>query len=417
MTRLTIGVIADDCTGAADVASLFADEGLEVAVEFGEVTSPPPGDADALVIGLKTRTAPRADAVARSLVAAARLAAAGAQRLYFKYCSTFDSTETGNIGPVLDALTDHVGAAVVVVCPAYPAQGRTVQGRQLLVHGVPLAETSMAQHPLTPMRDSDVVRLLARQTSLPVGAIGGGIVRAGPAAVRAALADHAGAGRRYAVVDATTQGDIEAIAAAIVDAPLASGGAALAAALGTAATQPRPGLRRAALPDGPVAVLAGSCSEATLAQVTEMAAWASTRVITADELADPAATVEAILGWSLARVLAGPILIQSTAAPAELAATQQRFGREGAAAAVETILGRVAAGLAANGVRRIVVAGGDTAGAVVEALRPATYRVAASIEPGIPWLVGEGDRPLAIALKSGNFGRPDLFRTAIGQAA
>ena len=431
-----LGVVADDLTGAADVGSLLAEAGLRVLVEVGDGTRAAAGGviatadrtddaaaamvaADVTVVGLRTRTAPVSTAVEQSLAAAERLLGAGTVRLYSKICSTFDSTPRGNIGPVADALADAVGQDVTVVCPAYPAQGRTVRDRILRVRGVPLAETSMAHHPLTPMRDSDLVRLLAPQTERPVGAIELGVVDRGPEAIRAAVDTAGERGHRYVVIDAEHDAHIEAIAEAIEDDRLAVGGAALAAALGRrsvsrgAAAQTSVEVPGATGARHPGLILAGSVSSATQAQVAH---WSATRPtyrldplagVTADQAAAGA------LRWLDGLDPGTPALVASTTTPAAVAAAQARLGVEAAARWVETVLGAIAAAAVERGVERLVVAGGESSGAVLWALPTRRYLVGPTIEPGVPWLVATDRRTLAVALKSGNFGAPDFFSRAL----
>jgi uncharacterized protein YgbK (DUF1537 family) len=425
VTAPLIGVIADDCTGAADVASLLAEQGLAVTVRFGHEPVDVPERPDAIVVGLKTRTAPVAEAVARSVAVADQLTRAGVGRLYFKYCSTFDSTDEGNIGPVADALADLHGVEGVVICPAYPAQGRTVEDGELRVHGIPLAQTAMGSHPLTPMTDSNVVRLLARQTPNLVGSIPRTTVAAGADALAVELDRQARARTRHVVVDAVTDAEIGSIAAAVRDAPLVTGGAALAAAIAAAA---RPegevaaaGARERPLApshDGSAVVLAGSCSEATRAQVAEMLGWAPGYRIPAlpGEPGD-VPDIDGIAAWAAPRLSNGPVLIHSCTDPTDVAEAQRRVGRAAASAAVESIFAETAVRLVEAGVRRLVIAGGETSGAVVEALPPSAYRVGRTIEPGVPWLHSTRDPGLALALKSGNFGSPDFFRAALDAAA
>ncbi len=228
---MLLGCIADDLTGATDLSLMLTKEGLRTV----QSTGVPQGDldlkaVDALVIALKSRSIPSGEAVALSLEAAHALRARGAQRLLFKYCSTFDSTDEGNIGPVIEALLGLVGGQTIA-CPAFPAAGRTIYAGQLFVNGVPLSESPMQHHPLNPMRDSDLRRVLARQTRLPVGLVGFEDVEAGPDGVRAALAREAEAGRRIAVVDALTDRHLRAIGAAVASLPLVTGGSGIAMGL------------------------------------------------------------------------------------------------------------------------------------------------------------------------------------------
>ena len=422
--RTPLGIVADDFTGASDVGSLLAEAGLRVVVEAGVLA--PRGIPTAItVVALRTRTAPVADAVETSRRAAQRLIQSGARQLFFKYCSTFDSTPRGNIGPVADALADLTGASVTVICPAYPALGRTVRDGILSVHGVPLAETSMARHPLTPMLDSELTRLLRPQTPRPVGRIPLEVVRDGVGAVRGAVARAERVGDRYLVVDAETDEDIEVIAEAVADAPLATGGAALGAALGRRTRRSRrPGReaeaqRSPAREDGPASgragiVLAGSVSSATQAQVAHWVAAGrpAYRLAPARDMR-PAVAADTVLGWIRGQDPRTALLVYSTADAGDVAEVQAALGVAAAAAWVEEVLARVGAAVVHDGVERLVVAGGETSGAVVSALPAPRFLVGPTIAPGVPWLTAADGRPLAVALKSGNFGGPDFFSIAV----
>jgi uncharacterized protein YgbK (DUF1537 family) len=377
----------------------------------------PAPDAEAVVVALKSRTIAAADAVAMSLGALAWLRRTGVRQILFKYCSTFDSTDAGNIGPVADALLDALGADFTLFCPAFPETGRTIFNGYLFVGDVLLSESGMRDHPLTPMRDPSLLRVLQRQTRSRVGLVPHATVAAGAVAIAAAFDALRRRGCRCAIVDAIADRDLEAIGEAAADLALVTGGSGIA--LGLPENFRRrgllgPGTAADALPaiGGGAAVLSGSCSEATRAQVDHMAERAP--VFTVDPLAaahgrDVAAEA---LAWAVPRLGDTPVLISATAAPAGLATVQERLGRERAGALVEGILARVARGLVARGVRRLVVAGGETAGAVVQALEITALRIGPQIDPGVPWTMSPGDPPLALVLKSGNFGAPDFFLRA-----
>jgi uncharacterized protein YgbK (DUF1537 family) len=391
-----LGCIADDLTGATDLGVTLAREGLSVVQVNGV---PGPGleapDADAVVVALKSRTNAPEEAVAWSLASMEWLLRAGATRFYFKVCSTFDSTPRGNIGPVADALLDALGAEFALVTPAYPRNARTVVQGNLFVGDVPLAESGMRNHPLTPMTDSNLVRVLGAQTDGRVGLIGADApVRERAEALRAE-------GCRYAIVDATRDEHLVAAGEVCAQMPLAVGGAGLA--MGIARALARGGPRRAAqaLPKvaGASAILAGSCSDATLAQVAAAKArYASLRL-------DPARLdVAAALAWARPRLGEGPVLLYTSAA-----AGARAKGRE---EAIEQGFRDLARGLAAAGVRRFVVAGGETSGAVAEALGVKALAIGPEIAPGVPWTASLGGEPMLLALKSGNFGGPDFFMKA-----
>ncbi|MGH7055609.1 MAG: 3-oxo-tetronate kinase, partial [Stellaceae bacterium] len=369
-----LGAIADDFTGATDLCNTLVRGGMctvqLVDVPLAEATVP---DAEAIVVALKSRTAPVAEAIEKSLAALAWLRRAGARQILFKYCSTFDSTDQGNIGPVAEALLDALGAGFTIFCPAFPEAGRTIYRGYLFVGDVLLSESGMRDHPLTPMRDPSLVRVLQRQSAGRVGLVLYETVAKGEAAVRAAFDGLRQAGFRHAVVDALFDRDLEAIGAAAADLALVTGGSGIALGLpenfrrqgflgtgGTADALPAVG--------GGAAVLSGSCSPATQAQVAYMVARAPLFMIDPLAVAAGRAVVEEVLAWASPLLGQTPVLVAATAPPETVAAVQRRLGRERAGALVEETLAAIARGLVARGVRRLVVAGGETAGAVVRAL-------------------------------------------------
>jgi uncharacterized protein YgbK (DUF1537 family) len=414
-----LGAIADDFTGATDLCNTLVRRGMRTVqlIDVPAADAPAP-DAEAVVVALKSRTIPAADAVAMNLDALAWLRRAGARQILFKYCSTFDSTDSGNIGPVADALLDALGTDFTLFCPAFPENGRTIFKGYLFVGDVLLSESGMRDHPLTPMRDPSLVRVLQRQTVGRVGLVPQVTVAAGPPAVHAAFAALRQSGVRHAIVDAIADRDLETIGEAAADLALITGGSGIA--LGLPENFRRQGLLgdasgADALPavGGAAAVLSGSCSEATQAQVAYMAERAP--IFTLDPIAavDGRDIADEALAWAAQRLGDAPVLISATAAPDAVAAVQQRLGRERAGALVEKAMAQIAKGLVERGVRRFVVAGGETAGAVVQALGVKGLRIGRQIDPGVPWTVSLpgnlGEPPLALALKSGNFGAPDFF--------
>src|SRR5580700_3220587 len=417
-----LGAIADDFTGATDLCNTLVRRGMRT-VQLIDV--PMPGrevpDAEAVVVALKSRTIPAAEAIEKSLAALGWLRKAGARQILFKYCSTFDSTDAGNIGPVAEALMEALGTDFTLFCPAFPENGRTIYRGYLFIGDVLLSESGMRDHPLTPMRDPSLVRVLQRQCRGKVGLVQQPIVAQGAQAIRDAFASLRQAGFRHAIVDAVADRDLEAIGEAAADLALITGGSGIA--LGLPANFRRQGLlgeggSADALPpvEGGAAVLSGSCSQATQAQVAYMRERRP--VFTIDPVAAAAGRdiVEEALDWAMARLGDKPILISATATPEVVAAVQEALGRERAGALVEGILAGVARGLVERGVRRLVVAGGETSGAVVQALGAVGLRIGRQIDPGVPWTVSLpgslGDPPLALALKSGNFGAEDFFLRA-----
>jgi 3-dehydrotetronate 4-kinase len=414
-----LGCIADDFTGATDLAAMLVRNGMRTVQLIGvPAADMPVPDADAIVVALKSRTAPPADAVSDSLAALAWLRAAQCRQFFFKYCSTFDSTPQGNIGPVADALVAALGAGFALACPAFPTNKRTVYQGHLFVGSVPLNESGMEKHPLTPMTDANLVRVLGHQTDGTVGLVPYETVAQGAEAIRAAMTALKESGRRYAIVDAITDAHLHAIGAAAAQHALLTGGSGVA--MGLPANFRAAGLLpmrddAAGLPHtgGHAAVLSGSCSRATLLQVAT--ARAHVPVLELDPLATPdaAALAAQAVEWCASRLGTTPIVIAASAPPERVAALQQRLGRDAAGALVEHALADIAATLVARGVRRLVVAGGETSGAVVTRLGVRSLRIGAEIDPGVPWTYAEGaSAPLNLALKSGNFGAADFFLRA-----
>lgn len=413
-----LGVVADDFTGATDVASMLVRSGMRTMQVVGVPEGPPPAGADAVVVALKSRTTPVDDAVRESLAALQWLRGAGARQFYFKYCSTFDSTPRGNIGPVAEAMMAALGTDFTIACPAFPENGRTIFRGHLFVGDQLLSDSGMRNHPLTPMTDADLVRVLQPQCEGRVGLLRYDAVRAGVPAARARIAALRAEGVRIAVADAIDNDDLRVLAEACADLPLLTAGSGLA--LGLPALYAAQGWLRldehaASLETvgGAAAVLSGSCSTATNAQV---AAWEAAgrpmRRIDPRALARGEPVVDEVLQWARAAVAQGAVLISATAAPEVLRAVQAELGAARAGELVEQALARLARGLVDAGVRRLVVAGGETSGAVVQGLGVRALRIGPAICPGVPWTRAEG-RTLKLALKSGNFGAPTFFADAL----
>jgi len=415
-----LGAIADDFTGASDLADTLARGGMHTVQTIGVPRAGRNyGDPDALVVALKTRSIPAAEAIAQSLEALRALRERGARLIFFKYCSTFDSTDAGNIGPVADALLDALGAPFTVVCPAFPANARRVFNGYLFVDDVLLSESGMRDHPITPMRDANLVRVLARQTPHRVGRIDFALVRGGRSALAAAFGAAQRDGLRHAIVDAVDETDLRVIGAAALDANLAliTGGSGIAMGLPDALRErglltPADAVAPPPTVSGTAAILAGSCSRATRAQV----AYARTRLPVFDlserDLGEPAALADEALAWASSRLGEQPILITASAPPERVAENQRRYGPDGASARVERTLATIARGLRERGVGRFVVAGGETSGAIVAALAVEALRIGRPIAPGVPWTTTLEEPSLALALKSGNFGGEDFFLRA-----
>lgn len=425
---MILGCVADDFTGASDLANTLARGGMATTLYAGAPDAPAAEGVQAGVVALKSRTIPAEQAVAQSLAALDWLQAQGALTFVFKYCSTFDSTDAGNIGPVAEAMMDATGAARALVCPAFPGAGRTVYQGHLFVGDRLLSESGMENHPLTPMRDPDIRRVLARQSRGPVGHVPLSTVERGPAAVAEAMAAETQAGRRLIVADALTDAHLIDLGAAAGRDTLITGGSGVATGLpGVFLAQGLIAVSRARWEgvDGPGAAVAGSVSRATQAQVAaHRAAGLAARAVGPEEAmahgagaggSSPDALAEALADWAAeqwARDPAAAPLIYTTADPEAVSAAQAQHGREALSARLEALAGAVAAALVARGARRLVSAGGETSGAVVAALGLQAMVIGPEIDPGVPALRAEG-RPLALALKSGNFGGPDFFAKAL----
>ena len=413
---LLLGCIADDFTGATDLANTLVKGGMSAVQVIGVPDGPLP-EADAVIIALKIRTSPVADAVGQSLAACDALTKAGAKQLFWKYCSTFDSTDEGNIGPVGDALLKRLGAGFAIACPAFPTNGRTIYLGHLFVGGALLSESGMENHPLTPMTDPNLVRVLSRQTEGGVGLVGFNAVDQGAVAIRREMTKLMDRGTRWAIVDAVTDAHLMAIGEAVERQALVTGGSGVAMGL------PENFRRAGLLPDrsdadalppmqGAAAVVAGSCSLAMLGQIG--LAPEHVPVVELDALATPdaAAMAAQALSWADGKLEAGrPVVIAASATPDKVAALQAKLGRDAAGALVEDAVATIAAGLVDRGVGRLVVAGGETSGAVVTRLGVTSLRIGPEIDPGVPWTYAN-PTGLHLALKSGNFGARDFFLKA-----
>jgi 3-dehydrotetronate 4-kinase len=416
-----LGCIADDFTGGTDLAGMLVKHGMRTVQMIGVPQGRLPEDVDAVVVALKSRTAPVPEAVAESLAALRWLQQAGCRQFYFKYCSTFDSTPRGNIGPVAEALMDALGTGFTIACPAFPANRRTIYQGYLFVGNVPLNESGMQHHPLTPMTDANLVRVLQQQVKRSVGLVDYATVGQGAGAIVERFAALRGEGCGFAIVDAISDRDLEEIGAACADLPLVTAGSGIAVGL------PENFRRKALLPKelvadalpvtgGLRAVIAGSRSSATRGQVATMRVRHPAFNIDPVELARGSDVVGTALTWATQRIREEPVLIYATATPEEVKAVQAELGVEKAGALVENALAAIAQGLVGLGIGQLIVAGGETSGAVVKALGVKGLRIGPEIDPGVPWTAAlqqdSREQPLALALKSGNFGSPDFFLKA-----
>ena len=421
--KLSLGCIADDYTGASDLANTLTRCGLRTVQTIGvpsdDLALP---EVDAVVVSLKSRSIEAGLAVSRSRAAEKWLRGRGADHVLFKICSTFDSTDAGNIGPVMDALRADSGDAIVLVTPAFPETGRTIYQGNLFVGSVPLNESPLKDHPLNPMRDSNLVRVLARQSQTKVGLVDLATLARGEASVRARLGDLASKGIGAAIIDAVFDRDLETIGNVALDHRLSVGasgiGLGLARALvasGRTKSQAISGAIADTPVGGPAACLAGSCSQATLLQVANAEQVMPVLHLDPEQIIAGKGEARRALAWATDRLREGPVLIASSSTPEEVAALQSRHGRDATGHAIEQAMADIAEGLVSAGVRRLVVAGGETSGAAVDRLGIPGFLVGAEIAAGVPVLraVGAKAGDMLLALKSGNFGGPDFFSDAL----
>lgn len=408
---MLLGCIGDDFTGSSDLANTLSKQGMRCVQYTGVPKSPAAKDVEAGVIALKSRSIDPQDAVRQSLEALEWLRAQGCEQFFFKYCSTFDSTPDGNIGPVADALADALDAHKVIVCPAFPGTGRSIYMGHLFVKDTLLNESGMQSHPLTPMTDPDIRRWLARQTKHAVGHVDAEVVFAGSAAIKDSLEAEHLAGKRLIVVDALRDTDLMEIGEAADRLPLVTGGSGVALGL------PRNFARRGQIANtgnlwrgesGKCVALSGSCSDATRAQVAQHSKTNPSYEISAAEVIAGNLDAATVTEWLLN---ADSIpLAYSSADPAIVADIQNQFGREKSASALEAFFSDIARQLVTAGVGKLLTAGGETSGAIVEGLNLTTLEIGPEIDPGVPAL--RASDTLVIALKSGNFGTPDFFEKA-----
>lgn len=428
MSHPLLGCIADDFTGATDLANNLVRAGMRCVQTIGVPEGDLPLQTDAVVVALKSRTVPAAEAVAQSLSALRWLQAQGVAQIYFKYCSTFDSTAAGNIGPVTEALLDALhgpGQGFTIACPAFPVNQRTVFKGHLFVGDVLLSDSGMRHHPLTPMTDANLVRVMQLQSRRRVGLVAQDVVSAGPLAIRERFTALQAEGVGVAVVDAISNHDLMQIGQALAGMPLVTAGSGVA--IGLPQNWPQMqcraiGSRADALPaaHGLQAVVSGSCSVATNAQVLQFR-QSGRPSLAIDPLAIAAGEDVAAqaLAWAEPLLASGPVLLYATAEPAAVRAVQDRLGVARAGEMVEHTLSRIAAGLVQRGVRQLLVAGGETSGAVVQALGVQRMMIGPQIDPGVPWTAVDTPlcpgEPVHVALKSGNFGSADFFTKAFTQ--
>jgi uncharacterized protein YgbK (DUF1537 family) len=424
---LLLGCIADDFTGATDLANNLVRAGMRVVQTIGVPAEPLQVEIDAVVVALKSRTIAPQEAVAQSLQALRWLQSQQVEQVYFKYCSTFDSwyrgDVRGNIGPVTEALMQALGCEFTIATPAFPDNQRTVFKGHLFVGDVLLSDSGMKDHPLTPMNDANLVRVMQAQCQRPVGLVDYRVMAQGASAIRARLDHLRSEGVAVAVVDALSNEDLVRLGPALKGMPLVTAGSGVAIGLpANWGLKPSPATSQLPPAKGLQAVVSGSCSQATRGQVARFqaqggAAWAIDPLSLTDDAAVDRC-VEQAVSWAVSRLAQGPVLVYSTADPAQVQAVQQQWGVQAAGERVEQTLARIAQGLVRAGVRQLVVAGGETSGACVQALQINQLQIGAQIDPGVPWchahstLLGDS---LHLTLKSGNFGSEDFFHQAFAQ--
>lgn len=408
---MLLGCIGDDFTGSSDLGNTLTKAGMRVTQYVGVPDAPAARDVEAGIVALKSRSIPVAEAVKLSLEALDWLRAQGCTQFLFKYCSTFDSTPEGNIGPVAEALADALDARHVLVCPAFPAAGRSIYQGHLFVADKLLNESGMQNHPLTPMTDPDIRRWLGHQIKGTVGHIPAQVVMQGAEHIRKRMQSEDRAGHRLLVADAITDADLIALGQAAADLPLITGGSGIAMGLpgnfrkmGVLSTHETKWTGQG----GRAAILSGSCSNATRGQVVEHAKTHPTREVSADQVMSGSVTAQMLAEWALGQN--GLPLIYTSADPAIVAEAQTRFGKDIIATRIEGLFADLARALVAGGVTRLISAGGETSGAVVEGLDLTALEIGPEIDPGVP-MIRAGDK-LVLALKSGNFGGPDFFARA-----
>ncbi|MBT5296062.1 MAG: four-carbon acid sugar kinase family protein [Octadecabacter sp.] len=405
---MLLGCIGDDFTGSSDLANTLAKQGMHCVQYSGVPDGPAEAHVQAGVVALKTRSIPAADAIVQSLNALDWLLAQGCEQIYFKYCSTFDSTADGNIGPVTEALADALDARAVIVCPAFPGTGRSIYQGHLFVNDVLLNESGMQNHPLTPMTDPDIRRMLAAQSKGPVGHVNASTVLSGAQAIRTRLDAQADAGKRLIVVDALQDADMMQIGAAAKGLKLITGGSGAALGLPANFGIPVGADTTWQGEGGKCVILSGSCSVATRGQIAHHKASHDALEITADMLFDGEMNAQKAAQWAMDTD--GLPLIYSSADPDMVASAQSKYGRDESAETFEQFFADIARICTKAGVRKLLTAGGETSGAVIEGLALSSLEVGPEIDPGVPALRAGSE--LVLALKSGNFGSIDYFEKA-----
>uniref|UniRef100_A6VYE0 3-oxo-tetronate kinase n=1 Tax=Marinomonas sp. (strain MWYL1) TaxID=400668 RepID=A6VYE0_MARMS len=415
---MLLGVIADDFTGATDIAGFLVENGMRTIQVNGIPSANMEINADAVVVSLKSRSCPTEQAIEQSVAALKWLQAQGCKQFYFKYCSTFDSTTKGNIGPVTDALLDVLGEDFTIVCPALPVNGRTVFNGHLFVLGQLLSESGMRNHPVTPMTNSNLMDLMDAQSKGKTGLINYQSIEQGADAIIGEFAELKAQGKRYAVVDAFTAEHLNEIGKAVSSLKLVTGGSGLAAGIAKnwgEHLQDQTQAKQAGHPaKAPTVIFSGSCSVMTNKQVELYKAKASFFALDIEQCMSNENYVNEVFDWviSHANESLAPI-VYATADAEKLKTIQQQYGAEASSQAVETLFSMLAIKLQDSGIRNFIVAGGETSGVVTQSLKVDSFHIGPQIAPGVPW-VKAINQDLSLALKSGNFGDENFFTTAQG---
>ena len=406
---MRLGCIGDDFTGSSDLANTLTKEGMQTTLFSGVPEGPADASIEAGVVAMKTRTIPVDEAISQSLKALDWLIGQGCEQFFFKYCSTFDSTEAGNIGQVAQALAEKLGETKVIVCPAFPATGRSIYQGHLFVNDVLLNESGMENHPLTPMHDADLRRCLRKQTDWPVEHIPAQTVFEGVDAIHAALANE---NKAMVVVDAVRDEDLRLIGKAAKGRKLITGGSGIALGLpdnfhngGSSVENLWSGTK------GPAVVLSGSCSVMTRKQVEIHSVNNPAKMISPEDVMEHGMDAGALADWVRSFDGEQLPLVYSSADPAAIKLAQEKYGKDIVAEKFENLFGALAVALVDTGFNRIIVAGGETSGAVVEALQIVEMAIGPEIAAGVP-AVANPKLGICLALKSGNFGQEDFFNRA-----
>lgn len=409
-----LGVIADDFTGASDIASFLVENGLSAVQMNGVPKQPLATEADAIVISLKSRSNPVSEAIEQSLSACRWLKENGCTQFYFKYCSTFDSTPKGNIGPVTDALLDELNEDFTVITPALPVNGRTIFNGYLFVGDVLLNESGMKNHPITPMTDANLMRLMDAQARGNTGLVAYADVIRGADHVKARFAELKAQGYRYAVVDAADNSQLEVLAEAVADFKLVTGGSGLGAYMAARLSGGKKGTDVFTPVKGQTVVLSGSCSVMTNKQVEKYCEKAPHFRLDAAQAINNPNYAEELYQWVITH-LDAPLapMVYATVPPEALKAVQHEFGADKASQAIENSFARLALRLKQYGVTNFIIAGGETSSIVVQQLGFAGFHIGKQIAPGVPWLKAV-EEDIYLALKSGNFGKEEFFEYAQG---